>query len=183
MKTLFRFATLLAVASVSSAAFAEKIPLSDFLDVEAKIAMKKMNDELLTVTPSSSGSTSPGSPIPGGLMPSMAPIGNSPRLPVTDGAASRAAPKTTSPVTQIVYGTSSASEVVYRGVLIWNDQSYPVKVGSVVKGYTVSSISSSGTDLTKVSKGKHKGGTIFAPLIVDSGQAATTKPVVAAQPN
>lgn len=180
MKNFFQIAMLFVMANVSSVSFADNIPLSDILDAETKITLKKMNDELLAPPPSGAGV--PGAVMPGGMTPSMSPLGMPARLPAPDVAASTT-PKRSSPVMQLMYGTSSASENTYRAALAWGEQTYPVEVGTVVKGYVVSSISSRGIALTKVSKGKQKGETLFAPSIVDSGQAESTKLVSTPQPN
>jgi len=145
MKRLFFFIQLLAIASTSFAQ--EQLRVGDILDLEERIMIKKMTDELTKPNPNA---------------PPPAPIVISPK-----------APKIVYPTeTLAVYGTSAT---YYEGQLSLGGTTYTVRNGTPVAEYVVSSVSPAGIQLTKLVPAKKrgkKGGqaelkkvTLFAPLV------------------
>lgn len=169
MNKHLRTATFIALAVASASLLAETVTLGDMVDLEAKITLKKMTDEL------NKSSQLPGqfSQQQTGLTPSM--MKSSGPLPDNSSSLPMKVKKLV-PVTNAVYGISGDGETQYRGILNWGDESYPVKIGSVVHGYTVNSITSKGIRLTKTGKWKSHGSVIFSPLPFDSGQAVISQP-------
>lgn len=125
-----RFLCMIPLAMLATTAFAQEQPLrvSDMLDLEEKIMMKKMTDDLNKPNPN---------------MP--------PPMPVI--VASREAPVVYPTVTLAVYGTTAT---FYEGELSLGGQSYPVRKGSTVQAYTVTAIGPQGIELTRyVPRKKH----------------------------
>jgi len=144
-RTLF----LISLFVLSSAACAQDpVKVGEILDLEERIMVKKMTDELSKPNPNA---------------PPPAPVIIPPR-----------APKIVYPTeTLAVYGTSAT---FYEGQLSMGGRTYTVRTGSPVQDYVVSSITQNGIELTKypaAAKGrkKHRKAeprkvTLFAPLAV-----------------
>jgi len=140
---------LIALLFLSTPLFAQdKASVGDILDLEERIMLKKMTDELSKPNPNA---------------PPPAPV-IIPRRP----------PKIVYPTeTLAVYGTSAT---FYEGQLSMGGRMHTVRSGMPVEGYVVSSISPSGIELTKYAapkKGpkKHRASepqkvTLFAPLVL-----------------
>lgn len=140
---------LIALLFLSTPSFAQdKATVGDILDLEERIMLKKMTDELSKPNPNA---------------PPPAPV----IIP-------RRAPKIVYPTeTLAVYGTSAT---FYEGQLSMGGRMHIVRSGMPVEGYVVSSISPNGIELTKYvepKKGskKHRASgakkvTLFAPLIL-----------------
>lgn len=134
------------LASAATAAIAqETVRLGDMVDLESRLVVKKMTDEL--------NKPSPNAPPP---LPIVMPV---------------KAPEVVYPTeTLAIYGTSPA----YEGQVTMGGQIYGVRLGTQVREYTVSAISPAGIELTKYAlvKGrkKHRSDaaqklTVFAPMI------------------
>lgn len=144
-RTLF----LISLFVLSSASYAqEQVKVGEILDLEERIMVKKMTDELSKPNPNA---------------PSPAPVINRTK-----------APKIVYPTeTLAVYGTSAT---YYEGQLSMGGRIYTVRNGWPIQGYVVSAISPSGIELTKYptavkSRKKHREAkprkvTLFAPLAV-----------------
>jgi hypothetical protein len=140
---------LIALLALSTPSFAQdKASVGDILDLEERVMLKKMTDEL--------SKPSPNAPPPAPVI-----------IP-------RRTPKIVYPTeTLAVYGTSAT---FYEGQLSMGGRMHTVRSGMPVEGYVVSSISPSGIELTKYvpsKKGrkKHRASetqkvTLFAPLIL-----------------
>lgn len=142
-----RFFFLLPLLAISTATFAQdQIKVGDLLDLEERIMVKKMTDELSKPNPNA---------------PPAPPVVITPR-----------APKIVYPTeTLAVYGTSAT---FYEGQLSMGGATYTVRNGSPVQGYTVTSVTPYGIELMKLVPSKHLGKksravepqkvTLFAPL-------------------
>jgi hypothetical protein len=143
-----RFLSLISLLIVVSASHAqERITVGDILDLEERILLKQMTDELNKPNPHA---------------PQAAPVVVLPK-----------APKIVYPTeTLAVYGTSAT---FYEGQLSLGGQVYTVRQGMPVAGYIVNSVTPFGIELSKVSTGPARGKkrsrqqtnqTTFAPLAV-----------------
>ncbi|MFC5550206.1 hypothetical protein [Massilia aerilata] len=142
-----RFFFLLSFFAISSAALAQdQVRVGDVLDLEERIMVKKMTDELSKPNPNA---------------PPAPPIVITPR-----------APKIVYPTeTLAVYGTSAT---FYEGQLSIGGRTYTVRNGSPVQEYTVTAITPEGIVLSKLVAPKKVGKksraaepqkvTLFAPL-------------------
>jgi hypothetical protein len=140
---------LMALLFLSTPSFAQdKASVGDILDLEERIMLKKMTDEL--------SKPNPNAPPPAQVI-----------FPPP-------APKIVYPTeTHAVYGTSAT---FYEGRLSMGGRVHTVRSGTHVEGYVVSSIGPSGIELTKhvaPKKGIKKHGssaaqkvTLFAPLVL-----------------
>jgi hypothetical protein len=143
MKRILTLISLIAIASAATAQ--EQLKVGDVLDLEERILIKQMNDELAKPNPHA---------------PMAPPVFIQPK-----------APKIVYPtVTLAVYGTSATA---YEGQLSMGGRVYTVRRGSPVQEYTVASIAPHGIELSKnaatglpgkVSARTPKIETIFAPL-------------------
>lgn len=142
-----RFSFLLPILLLSSAAAAQdQLKVGDLLDLEERIMVKKMTDELAKPNPNA---------------PAAPPVIIAPR-----------APKVVYPTEALaIYGTSST---YYEGQLSMGGRTYTVRNGTILPEYVVSAISPQGIELTKLtapSKGKKSSRgdaqkvTLFAPLV------------------
>ena len=141
---------LLPLFALSTAVLAQdQIRVGDVLDLEERIMVKKMTDELSKPNPNA---------------PPAPPIVITPR-----------APKIVYPTeTVAVYGTSAT---FYEGQLSMGGINQTVRTGSQVQGYTVTSVSPRGIELTKLEMPKKVGKksrktepqkvTLFAPLVTN----------------
>ena len=143
-----RYFTLIPLFALASAALAQnQMSVGDVLDLEERVLVKKMNDELSKPNPNA-----PPMPPPAVLMPK--------------------APKVAYPTqTLAVYGTSATS---YEGQLALGGNVYIVQTGSHVQDYVVTSIAPHGIALAKPSSAAPRGKntshaaqtqTLFAPLV------------------
>jgi len=140
---------LIALLFLSAPSFAQdKASVGDILDLEERIMLKKMTDELSKPNPNA---------------PPPAPV-----------VIPRRAPKIVYPTeTLAVYGTSAT---FYEGQLSMGGRMHTVRSGMPIEGYVVSSIGPSGIELTKYvapKKARKRHGasgaqkvTLFAPLIL-----------------
>lgn len=136
--------TILACAATAAAA-QEPVRLGDLVDLESRLVLKKMTDEL--------NKPSPNAPPP---LPIVMPV---------------KAPEVVYPTeTLAIYGTSPA----YEGQVTVGGQIYGVRLGTQVREYRVSAISPAGIELTKFApvNGRKKNRldaaqkvTVFAPMI------------------
>lgn len=142
-----RFLCMIPLAMLITTAFAQEQPLrvSDMLDLEEKIMMKKMTEDL----------NKPNANIP-------------PPPPVIVAAKAPAIVYPTE--TLAVYGTTATS---YEGQLSLGGHTYTVRKGTPVQAYTVTAIGPQGIELTRYVPGKRRGKkhqsaperqVIFAPL-------------------
>ena len=142
-----RYLTLIPLFALASAALAQNpVSVGDVLDLEERVLVKKMNDELTKPNPNAP-------PAPPSAMP----------MPK--------APKVVYPTqTLAVYGTSVTS---YEGQLFMGGRVYTVQNGTPVQGYVVKSVAPNGIALEKQSAGPRRGKkparatqtkTLFAPL-------------------
>lgn len=139
---------LLPLFALSTATLAQdQIKVGDLVDLEERIMVKKMTDELSKPNPNA---------------PPPAPVLIVPR-----------APKIVYPTeTLAVYGTSATS---YEGQLSMGGATYTVRNGAPVQGYTVTAVTPSGIELSKTVTPKKMGKksrlaepekvTLFAPLV------------------
>jgi hypothetical protein len=113
---------LISIFAVSAASFAQdQVKVGDILDLEERIMVKKMTDELSKPNPNA---------------PAAPPIVITPR-----------APKIVYPTeTLSVYGTSAT---FYEGQLSMGGRTYTVRNGTPVMEYVVTSIGPYGVELTK----------------------------------
>lgn len=138
---------LLPLFAISTAALAQdQIRVGDLLDLEERIMVKKMTDELSKPNPNA---------------PPAPPLVIAPR-----------APKIVYPTeTLAIYGTSATS---YEGQLSMGGVTYTVRNGTPVQDYTVTAVTPAGIELTKLAQPKYVGKksrftspqkvTLFAPL-------------------
>lgn len=138
---------LISLFAISTASLAQdQVRVGDILDLEERIMVKKMTEEL-------------GKPNPNAVP--AAPVFNAPQ-----------APKIVFPTeTLALYGTSAT---FYEGQLSMGGRTYTVRTGTPVQEYVVSAITPHGVELTKfaaLAKGRTKHGaaepqkvTLFAPL-------------------
>jgi hypothetical protein len=145
MKRISLLIQLLAISSISFSQ--EQLRVGDILDLEERIMVKKMTDELSKPNPNS---------------PPPAPI-----------VIASKAPKIVYPTeTLAVYGTSAT---YYEGQLFMGGATYTVRNGTPVAEYVVTSVSPAGIQLSKLVPGKKRGKkhgrsemekvTLFAPLV------------------
>lgn len=125
-----RLLTIISLLATSTAAVAqERITVGDFLDLEERILMKKMNDELSKPNPNA---------------PSAPPVLLAPRQP-----------RIVYPTEALaVYGTSATS---YVGQLSMGGKVYTVRTGTSVQDYVVTSIAPHGIELSKYNETKQRG--------------------------
>lgn len=143
MKRALILITLLAFSPVLPAQ--ERIKVSDLVDLEERILVKKMTDELNKPGPNNTP------PAPAIVVP------KSPRI-------------TYPTETLAVYGTNAT---FYEGQLSMGGRTYTVRTGSPVQGYIVSSVTPHGIELSKpatAKRGKRSARSkeperLFAPLI------------------
>jgi hypothetical protein len=126
-----RFLCMIPLAMLVTTAFAQEQPLrvSDMLDLEEKIMMKKMTDDLNKPNPN---------------MP--------PPMPVI--VAPKEAPVVYPTETLAIYGTNATS---YEGQLSLGGRIYTVRKGTPVQAYTVTAIGPDGIELTRYVPGKKHG--------------------------
>jgi hypothetical protein len=144
MKRSIFFLPLFAISTVVLAQ--DQISVGDLLDLEERIMVKKMTDELSKPNPNA---------------PAAPPVVIVPR-----------APKIVYPTeTLAVYGTSASS---YEGQLSMGGSTYTVRNGTPVQDYIVTSVTPAGIELTKLASSNKSGKksriaepqkvTLFAPL-------------------
>lgn len=142
-----RFSLLLSILLLSGTAAAQdQLKLGDLLDLEERIMVKKMTDELAKPNPNA---------------PAAPPVIVAPR-----------AQKVVYPTeTLAIYGTSST---YYEGQLSMGGRTYTVRNGTMLPEYVVSAISPQGIELTKLAasakgkkgrRGEAQKVTLFAPLV------------------
>lgn len=145
MKRVLYLAAL--IISTNAAMAQDQIKVSDLVDLEERILVKRMNEELTKPGPNSA----PAAPVV--IMPK--------------------APKIVYPTeTLAVYGTSAT---FYEGQLSMGGRIYTVRTGTPVQGYLVTSVAPQGIELTKSSsakrgKGKQRQATVeklYAPLVAN----------------
>jgi len=139
------FTLISLVLTASSIQAQEQIKVGDVLDLEERILMKRMSDELNK---------------PSANAPSVAPV-----IVMT-----KAPPIQYPTETLAVYGTSAT---FYEGQLSIGGQIFTVRNGSSVQGYLVSSVVPDGIELTKMGGARKRGAkssrnkaqqTLFVPL-------------------
>lgn len=140
---------VIAIGCVTPSFAEEPLTVQQLLDAEAKVTLKRINDEL--------NKPSPGSPV-------------IPVVPVSAITPSKPVYVEPAPVTQYIYGTTGN----YRGSVAFGTDAYPAVVGKYVKNYLVTSIDAQGIYLEKTvlpagknKKKKHPSATkvvVFAPL-------------------
>lgn len=144
MKRTFFLLPLFAIATAAVAQ--DQIKVGDLLDLEERLMVKKMNDELSKPNPNA---------------PPAPPVVVLPR-----------APKIVYPTeTLAIYGTSATA---YEGQLSMGGMTYTVRNGTPVQDYTVTAVTPAGIELTKLAQSKKAGKkarvaepqkvTLFAPL-------------------
>lgn len=142
-----RFFLLVPILLLTNAAVAQdQLKVGELLDLEERIMVKKMTDELAKPNPNA---------------PAAPPVIVAPR-----------APKIVYPTEALaIYGTSST---YYEGQLSMGGRTYTVRNGTILPEYVVSAISPQGIELTKLigpskgKKGRRDGDqkvTLFAPLV------------------
>jgi len=126
-----RFLCMIPLAMFVTSAFAQEQPLrvSDMLDLEEKIMMKKMTDDLNKPNPNAPP------PIPVIVAPKAAPV-----VYPTEALA--------------VYGTTATS---FEGQLSLGGHTYTVRMGTPVQAYTVTAIGPQGIELTRYVPRKKRG--------------------------
>jgi len=125
-----RFFTLIPLLAIATAAIAqEQITVGDILDLEERILIKKMNDELAKPNPNA---------------PPAPPVIIAPK-----------APKIVYPTqTLAVYGTSAT---FYEGQLSMGGKVYTVRAGTPVQDYVVTSVAPHGIELSKYTASRTRG--------------------------
>lgn len=135
-----RILTIIPLLVLTSAAFAQEVKVGDLIDLEERVLIKKMAEELNKPNPNA---------------PPPAPVILRPK-----------APKIIHPTeTLAVYGTNVT---FYEGQLSMGGQVYTVRNGMPVQDYVVSAVSPQGITLVKNggSRGRGRAGsnhTLFAP--------------------
>lgn len=145
MKRIITLISLIATANLANAQ--ESISVGQVLDLEERILLKQMTDELNKPSPHA---------------PATAPVVVTPK-----------APKIAYPTeTLAVYGTS---DTFYEGQLSFDGKVYTVRKGMRVQDYVVTSVSLHGIELTKTAAAPSRGKrsvrpqpnkVVFAPLVV-----------------
>jgi hypothetical protein len=144
LRSIARMLAGLALCLAAWPALAETSALDTMLKLDDQLAIKKLQDELSGAGPGGSGARG------AAAAPASAPV------------ATAARPRPEPPVLTAVYGTVIDGRANLRGVITWDQVDYSIRVGSRVRGYTVTSISTHGALLSLGKK------TFAVPLAIDA---------------
>lgn len=164
------------VSGVGSLAYAATPTVAELLDVESTLTLKKMQQDV--------AKEGGGAAIPGSGPASLA--GVAPPLPPAAAAApaktvGESAPKRERAPEGLVARFGVGSDV--GGYLSWDGNTYSVRPGAKVKGYTVVSVNDDGVDLkSPTGKPRHFGSLIDSMPARDEQQVTATRVTTAGAP-